>query len=146
MRDVQPHPDDRNREPERHAEMIRDTNGERIYLKWVTDTGWTMVHLMSEEMGDEERLLTLEPVELPQTARALEDALNGDADTAVIRNMGVFERIWLEAEDGYVSLVKEEVEDPAGLLVFEQSEAERWLEVMREIVDDLDDVEDEPYV
>lgn len=146
MREPQLQPEDTDRDPELHAEMIRDSDGERVYLEWVTDTGFTMVHLLAEEMGEEDRLLTLESVELPQAARALEAAASGDAETAPIRNMGVFERIWLEAEDGYVTLVKEEVQEPAGMLVLEESEAERCREIIESIVDDLGDVEDEPYV
>lgn len=146
MRDVQLHPDDRDRDPELHAEMIRDVDGERLYLEWVTDTGWTMVHLKSEEMGEEDRLLSLDVVELPQAVRAFETVLQGDSSTAPLRNMGVFERVWLEGEDGYVTLVKEEVQDPAGMLVLEQSEAETCREIIESIVDELDDVEDEPYV
>jgi len=146
VRDVQLHPDDRDRDPELHAEMVRDVDGERLYLEWVTDTGWTMVHLISEEMGEEDRLLSLDVIELPQAVRAFDTVLQGDSSTAPIRNMGVFERVWLEGEDGYVTLVKEEVQEPAGMLVLEQSEAETCREIIESIVDELDDVEDEPYV
>jgi hypothetical protein len=97
-------------------------------------------------MGEEDRLLSLDVIELPQAARAFETVLQGDSTTAPLRNMGVFERVWLEGEDGYVTLVKEEVQEPAGMLVLEESEAERCREIIESIVDELDDVEDEPYV
>lgn len=146
MRAPQLHPEDRDSDPELKAEMLRDSGGERVYVEWVSGAVCTSLHLLTEEGGKEDRLLTLDTIELPQAVRALRAVVKENADTAPIRNMGAFERVWLEGESGYVTLMKEEVQEPAGMLVLEEKEARHLLETVEGVIEDVGGVEDDPYV
>lgn len=149
MRDETPTPDAGTGEPEprRRTETVRDTLGDRVLVEWDLNTYIpTDVRILTKTPDSEDEVAYLDLMEIPQAIRSLRAVLAEDSDSAVVRNMGVFERLWFESRDGFVTLCFERARDLEAMLVLEEREANRLLNALESARDEIADVEDDPYV
>ena len=133
-------------DPEKVTQTIRSDADERVWVEWFIQTSTTSyVHLRVDGYRGEEEMLILDSVELHQAVRALDQSLDG-SDVAPIRNMGAFERVWLESEDSYVTIVVEKVGEIEHMLVLDESEASELRDAVELAKEQIAGVEDDPHV
>lgn len=134
-------------EPTRRTETIRNTVDEHVYVEWYANTpSASFVSVLTEEQGEEHRAISFDTIEVPQAARALRTVLDDGPGSALIRDLDPMETVWLESEGGYITLLTEQVREPAEMLVLTESEARGLLSAVELAEEEMDGVEDDPYV
>lgn len=134
-------------DPEQHIVTLRDGVDGKLCVEWFTGTaGASFFSLTDGQPESSETIFALDEIELPQAVRALRAALDAESGTALLRDMGGFERLQFEADPGYVTFQKIVLGEPEEMIVFSEEEAKTLLEALKEAIDGLEHVEDEPYV
>ena len=129
--------------PTKRTVTIRDDLDEWLRAEWYTGT--PMSSFVTVRV-DDERVLALDTIEVPQAARALAAVLDGTTDSATVRELGGFERVWFTANSGFVTLMKEVagVPEAGEMVVLTADEAHELLAAFETAADELD-AEDKPY-
>jgi len=130
------------REPAKRVETIRDDPDEHVRVEW--HVGLPSSTFVTLSAGDD-RILSLDTIELKQAVRALDETLDGDADSAVVRDLGAIEQFWFTESDGFVTLMSRTPTDNDCMVVFSADEARLLRATIEAAVDELEP-EDHPYV
>jgi len=131
---------------QREYELIRDEDGEQLFLNWIGGAAIPACVDLYITEPELEPVATFEPPELKQAIRAFEALADTDAKREQIRDMSPFEEVWLERSDGYITLYVSKYSSGTDLLVLEAEEAESVKHGLERAVNEMSDVEDDPYV
>jgi len=141
--DEPPRPDaGRGETPTKRTETIRDDPDERVCVEWFESAPTPPFVTV---FVDDDRVIALDTIEVPQAVRALDAVLDGTSDSATVRDLGALERFWFTTSSGFVTLMSEAAGDDGDMVVFTADEARELRAAFETAADELD-VEDEPYV
>lgn len=127
---------------ERRRVTLRDGPDGRLFAEWYIGTGASYFFRV---FTDEELLFALERPELPHAARALRKTLNSENESVTVRDLGL-EKVWFEADSGYVTVSKGAVGGEREMTLLAEEEARKLLKAVETAIDQFGDVEDDPYV
>lgn len=134
--------------PTKRTVTLRDDPTERVYVEWFAGTGtFTSIHSVQE--GDELRMLAADSNELSQLLAALRAANSGaspSSENRMVRDMGAFERVYVQQSDDFVSLVVEELGEVDRMLILAEGEVEKLIDAVEQAEAELPRTEEDAHV
>jgi hypothetical protein len=133
----------------KHQEKIRDVDGEQVYVVWFVREdadvgGFTTVEVVED--NETLQILSADTNELGQLIFALQKAVSDiPPGQEPVRDFG-FEKVYIEWEDGFATLVVEKMGEIDRMLVLDDEEARDLQAAIERAKGELPETEDGPHV
>ena len=132
---------------------VRDDGDERVFVERYVGRGMQrFTRIRTDDGTTDETVVAADVNELGQLADAFRDAKSrlDDADATdagtMVRDLGAFERVYVETEGDYGTLVVEQLNELKRMLVFDAEEASTLAAAAERAKAELPSVEEGPHV
>ena len=135
--------------PTKREVTLRDDGDERVWVEWFNVSGRDgTVNILSEQDGEEVIMASFHPRELGQLLDALQDVSGPGLHStySMVRDLGDFERVWLEWSGTSLSLIVEQVAEIKRILVIDPDGIEKLIATIERAEDEFPRTEDDAHV